>query len=147
MTQHELLRYVVGVCDRIGVDYFVTGSVAAGVYGEPRFTIDIDLVVDLRDEQVRPFHDAFPPDDFYVSIDAIQGALAHRTQFNILDQHSPLKVDVMVPAATDYSRERFRRARDRRPDDDYTAPRGVARRRDRDETGVLRGGRVGEAHS
>ena len=31
--------------ERLGVPYCVTGSVAASVYGEPRLTADIDLVV------------------------------------------------------------------------------------------------------
>ena len=34
------------------LDYMVTGSVAAIVYGEPRLTHDLDLVIDLNPQQI-----------------------------------------------------------------------------------------------
>ncbi len=43
----ELLRSLIGVLEKLELRYFVTGSVAAIYYGEPRFTNDIDVVVDL----------------------------------------------------------------------------------------------------
>ena len=36
MEQDDLLRYVVGVLERLGVDYLVTGSTATIYFGEPR---------------------------------------------------------------------------------------------------------------
>ena len=35
--------------ERLGVSYCITGSVAASVYGEPRLTADIDVVLVLRE--------------------------------------------------------------------------------------------------
>jgi hypothetical protein len=31
--------------ERLGIPYCITGSVAASVYGEPRLTADVDVVV------------------------------------------------------------------------------------------------------
>ncbi len=36
MTQDELLRYVVGILEKLKLRYFVTGSIASIYYGEPR---------------------------------------------------------------------------------------------------------------
>jgi hypothetical protein len=47
MEQSELLRYIVEALERIGLRYFVTGSIATIFFGEPRFTNDIDIVVEL----------------------------------------------------------------------------------------------------
>jgi hypothetical protein len=47
MEQSELLHFVVEALERIGLRYFVTGSMATIFFGEPRFTNDIDIVVDL----------------------------------------------------------------------------------------------------
>ena len=47
------------------IDYMVTGSVAAIVYGEPRLTHDLDLVVDLASDQIQPLLKAFASEDFY----------------------------------------------------------------------------------
>lgn len=43
----------------------VTGSVASMVYGEPRLTLDVDLVVELDVERVDELLDAFPESEFY----------------------------------------------------------------------------------
>jgi hypothetical protein len=47
MDPAELLHLVAGVCERLGLPYLVTGSTATIYYGEPRFTNDIDIVVQL----------------------------------------------------------------------------------------------------
>ena len=67
MEQSELLRFVVSVLERLNLPYFVTGSTVTIFYGEPRFTNDIDIVVDLPAAAVQEFCDQFPEDEFYVS--------------------------------------------------------------------------------
>jgi len=47
MEQSDLLRFMVSVLEKLGLRYFVTGSTASIFFGEPRFTNDIDIVVDL----------------------------------------------------------------------------------------------------
>ena len=54
MEQSELLRFVVSVLERLDVRYFVTGSTVTIFYEEPRFTNDIDIVVDLPAAAVFP---------------------------------------------------------------------------------------------
>jgi hypothetical protein len=44
MGPYELLEKIVDVLDQLGIQYLVTGSVAAMAYGEPRLTNDIDIV-------------------------------------------------------------------------------------------------------
>ncbi len=46
MDQAELLRYVIDVLEAQELNYMVVGSFASAVYGEPRLTHDIDIVVD-----------------------------------------------------------------------------------------------------
>ena len=38
---------IIGVFDELGVDYLVGGSIASSVFGEPRQTVDADLVARL----------------------------------------------------------------------------------------------------
>jgi hypothetical protein len=111
MEQFELLRYVAGVMDRLGLRYFVTGSVASALYGEPRFTNDIDVVVDLPASCVVAFCRAFPEDEFYVSEPAARQAVEQGSQFNVIHPGSGLKVDVIVGVDTAFNRSRFARVR------------------------------------
>lgn len=38
MEQSELLRFVAGSLEKLGIRYFVTGSMPTIFFGEPRFT-------------------------------------------------------------------------------------------------------------
>lgn len=80
-------------------------------YGEPRFTNDIDVVVDVPEEAVPDFCRQFPAPDFYVSQEAASEAVRRRSQFNIIQPGSGLKVDVIVPTPSEFNRTRFARAR------------------------------------
>ncbi len=66
MPEPDLIELFVARLNAIGAHYLVTGSVAATLYGEPRATHDIDLVVDLSAEHRATLATAFPADDFYV---------------------------------------------------------------------------------
>src|SRR5260370_14653227 len=96
MSQQELLRYVVTLLDKLGIDYMVTGSFASSMHGEARMTHDIDLVVALTRESAEKLFHAFPEREFYLSLQAIQEALEHRTMFNLLQAASGDKVDFWI---------------------------------------------------
>ena len=69
---YEVLDIVCTTLDRAGIGYAVAGGLAAGYWGEPRTTSDVDLVVavslDQIDEIKQVFVDdpafLFDPDDF-----------------------------------------------------------------------------------
>ena len=121
MTQDELLRFVVRVLDGLALRYFVTGSVAAIYYGEPRFTNDIDVVVDLPEARIPELCAAFPVEAFYLSEEAVRRAVGGHGTFIVIHPASGLKVDVMIPADTVFNRLRFSRVKNVRPAGDYEA--------------------------
>ena len=49
-----------------GIPYAVGGGVAAILYGEPRLTLDVDVLLDLRVTQIDRFLQEFPDAEFYV---------------------------------------------------------------------------------
>jgi hypothetical protein len=53
MPEPDLVKLFVQPLDQLDVRYLVSGSVAAMLYGEPRVTHDIDLVVFLGSAEVR----------------------------------------------------------------------------------------------
>ena len=70
MEQSDLLRKLAAELERLGISYLVTGSTATIAYGEPRLTNDIDVVVELRLDQLDAFCAAFPAPEYYFSKDA-----------------------------------------------------------------------------
>ena len=67
MEADELLRIAAEACDNLGLTYLVTGSIASIAYGEPRFTNDIDIVIDLGADEVDAFCNAFDEEEFYLN--------------------------------------------------------------------------------
>ncbi len=53
MEQIELIRHAALALDRLAVPYALVGSWGSGIYGEPRFTRDIDIVLDLNPAQLQ----------------------------------------------------------------------------------------------
>jgi hypothetical protein len=45
--------------------YMITGAAASIIYGEPRLTNDLDMVLDLKKGDVPGFTQAFPLEEFY----------------------------------------------------------------------------------
>lgn len=121
MEQHDLLRLLCRQLEDLGLRYFITGSTVTIFFGEPRFTNDIDVVVDLPPDAVATLCARFPAADFYVSEEAATQAVRSGTQFNIIHPGSGLKIDVMVPRPSDFNQSRFSRVRRVAAGDDWTA--------------------------
>ena len=109
MEPSELLTLLSRKLDELGICYLVTGSMATIAYGEPRFTNDIDVVTSLLIEDVTRFCEAFPMPDFYISQEAVEGAVRQRRQFNIIHPTSGLKIDCIIPKDDDFERSRQQR--------------------------------------
>ena len=111
MNQRELLEYVVSAFERLAIPHMVVGSFASYAYGEPRFTQDIDLVLDLPSGTIPAFCAAFPAPEFYLSEAAVRDAVRIRFQFNILHPTSGNKIDCMFPGANEWARTQLSRRR------------------------------------
>jgi hypothetical protein len=110
MGPSDLFRRLTETFERLQIPYLVTGLMATIAYGEPRFTNDIDDVADLRPGHVDAFCAAFPEPEFYCPRDSITDAVRRKFPFNILQPASGFKIDVMIPADTEFDRARLSRA-------------------------------------
>ena len=104
MRSYDLLQRIADFLERESVPYRVVGSMASIAYGEPRFTNDIDILVDLPLGKIDALCREFPDGDYYLSPEAARTAIARRHQFNILHFPSGLKIDLILVQDTDFSR-------------------------------------------
>jgi hypothetical protein len=96
MPEPDLIELFVRPLDRLQFRYLVTGSVASMLYGEPRVTHDVDLVVFLRAADIPRLPEACPLPEFYVppaEVLAAEAARATNGQFNVIHTTSGLKAD------------------------------------------------------
>lgn len=101
--------HVIGVLERLEIPYMVVGGFAAIFYGEPRLTIDVDIVVAMRPEHVPLFVAAFPIPDYYVSEEGIRDSLRRRYPFNVIEPGTGAKVDLVPLPADPFTRAAFQR--------------------------------------
>lgn len=109
MSQQDLLKRVVAVLERIGIDYMITGSIASSLQGEPRATHDLDVVVEVDDSAVPALLAAFPAPEFYHDDAAAREAVRDRTGFNVIETAEGDKVDFWLLTDEAYDQTRFGR--------------------------------------
>jgi len=111
MEPSDLLRYVAETLERIGADYLVTGSTVTIAFGEPRFTNDIDIIVDLKPQQVAKFCQSFPEEEFYINEQSVRDAVENKRQFNVIHPSSGMKVDFFIRKNSQFDDSRFARVK------------------------------------
>ena len=110
-SESELLgavSLVVRVFEAIRVDYFVGGSVASSIFGEPRQTLDADLVARILPPHAELLVERLGA-AFYADLSAIETAIQSQGSFNLIHLESMTKVDVFVHWRNAFARSQFKR--------------------------------------
>ncbi|MEZ5978752.1 MAG: hypothetical protein R3F34_11080 [Planctomycetota bacterium] len=113
MTSPDYVRALedfVGVLDGLGLRYVVGGSVAATIWGEPRFTADVDVAVEIGVDDVTGFVAALGG-GWYVDRELVADAVRRRASCNVIHLGTMVKVDVFVPPETGIHPNKWERAR------------------------------------
>lgn len=90
---------VVRQLDALHIPHTIGGSIASSFAGEPRSTVDIDIVVALEERHIAPLVAALSG-EFYINPDALRRAIRARSSTNLIHQATQLKVDLFVAGGT-----------------------------------------------
>ncbi|NJM38162.1 MAG: hypothetical protein HC845_10085 [Akkermansiaceae bacterium] len=99
MQDPDFITLFVAPLEAAGIQYMITGSVASSIYGEPRNTLDIALVVLLKQSQISQLPILYPQDHFYLppsDIIVIESRRESRGHFNIIHHKTGLKADIYL---------------------------------------------------
>ncbi len=99
---------VVRAFEVLGVDYLVGGSVASSVFGEPRQTVDADLVARILGRHAEPLMRQLSG-EFYANLSAILSAIQTQGCFNLIHLATMTKVDVFVRWRDPFAQSQFAR--------------------------------------
>lgn len=102
------LMKVTTLLEALDIPYAIGGSVASVAYGISRSTMDADLLVDLRPEDVEGLVQVLQG-SFYVDSQAIYSAIQHHSSFGLLHLDTMFKVDVFIPKRRPFDREQLSR--------------------------------------
>lgn len=109
--QEELLKKIADILGELNIPYAITGGIAVTVWGRPRFTADIDIIVELAPQKLDKLAEKLLRIDKVVYVDKfmMQRALERRGEFNFIHPASGLKVDFWVLKDEPFSKEQIRR--------------------------------------
>ncbi len=91
-----------------GIPFMIVGSIASITYSQPRFTNDVDIVIDPNSAQLSAWISQLG-DSFYASQEMAQEALRHRSMFNIIDLSTGMKVDLIIRKQRPFDIEQLQR--------------------------------------
>jgi hypothetical protein len=97
VDQQQTFGRVIDVLEAVGARYAIWGGWAVVAYGEPRFTMDMDILLDPFGLPGRMFVKRLQESNFQVDEVALFNALGGG-YFNVVHLPSQLKVDFFVPA-------------------------------------------------
>src|SRR3989338_4145717 len=109
MSQQELLKKVIQALEENRIEYMVTGSVASSLYGEPRSTHDIDMVVAINKTDAGRLTRVFHPGRFYLDEESILAAIENQDMFNLVDVAEGGKLDFFLLTNDPFDQSRFAR--------------------------------------
>lgn len=90
------LVFILRQIEEIPLEYMVTGSIAAILYGKPRLTHDMDLVVAFPSEKIPLFCKRFETEEFYCPpSETLRNEILRGDggQFNLIDNQTGFKID------------------------------------------------------
>jgi len=109
MSQQELLKKVIQALNQTKIQYMITGSAASSLHGEPRSTLDIDMVIAIQKSRVHELVKTFPPPDFYLNEDSILDAITRQSMFNLIELKGGDKIDFWILTNEPFDQSRFSR--------------------------------------
>ena len=91
-------RKIVELLQKQDLPFHLTGGIVSSLYGEPRSTMDVDVVVKIPMEQVGHAKRIVEllEKDFIVELDACLEAIEHGTLFQAIDRETYFKADIHV---------------------------------------------------
>ncbi|QQG45383.1 MAG: hypothetical protein HYW89_00380 [Candidatus Sungiibacteriota bacterium] len=111
MDFRELLGKVAEILERLRIPYAVTGGYAVSVWGKPRSTLDIDVIIELFEPQIGKLTAALRgiSEMSYVDERMVIRAFERKGEFNFIHVESGIKVDFWVSKKDEFSREELQR--------------------------------------
>ncbi len=115
MNQKDVFARVIDILNELKIPYMIVGSIASILYGKPRLTLDMDIIIDIKEEGIENFVSKFGS-NWYVDKEMIKDAIKKRFHFNIIHIPSANKIDFFLLQDDGYARGEFDRRESERFD-------------------------------
>lgn len=105
----DILYQFARILDELGIRYVVVGSFASSARGQPRATIDADIVAEVTRDHSRILAERLAG-DYYADEVAIHRAVLDRSMFNAIHLETMFKFDIYVADSHGFDEQQLLRA-------------------------------------
>lgn len=105
-----MINFLLKICTDLeneNIPYMLGGSLAMGFYTTQRTTLDIDMVIELKKEDVAKFVSIFQ--NAYCYEPSILEEIERKGLFNVIDFATGIKVDFFIKKTNEYDEMAFNR--------------------------------------
>ena len=105
----ETLQKIVNTLEEEQLAYMLVGGFAVSFYNRVRFTLDIDLIIQIHVHHIDKIITHFP--DWAGQLEGLKDSATKLKFFNIIDFETGIKLDFMLYQDSDYNWTAFERRR------------------------------------
>jgi hypothetical protein len=109
MSARDALVRITSALRAAGLEHMLAGSYASSLHGIPRTTQDFDILIDPDERSVRTLVARLVADDFYASESAAVDAVRRRAMFNVIDNVTGWKSDLVVLPRDEFAQSQWER--------------------------------------
>lgn len=109
----DLLVNIAKILRQLKIPYLITGGMAVLIWGRPRFTADIDIVLELKLQKKEDLIKALKRigKAGYIDEKAVEEALINKGEFNFIDGQTGIKIDFWILTNSNFDLSRLKRRR------------------------------------
>ncbi|MEG5140457.1 MULTISPECIES: hypothetical protein [unclassified Microcoleus] len=108
----HIARLLHPIFETLGISYYITGGVAASVYGDPRTTRDLDLVIELIRDNISQLVAALETAGFYCPPGSVEDIQQGRGMvLSVTHMTSVLNADIVLNSQTEFDHSKMARRR------------------------------------
>ena len=90
----DILLLICNFLNKKNIPYVVVGGIAVLFYGNPRTTMDIDMLIQLNENDIRNLIRFLERKDFFASENDLKNALKEKSHCTIADKLSMIRLDI-----------------------------------------------------
>ena len=102
------IRPVIKTLERLSIPYYIGGSIASSFFGIARATMDVDIIADIKENQIRNLKKSLEK-DYYIDENMIREAIQKTSSFNIIHLATIIKIDIFIPKKDSFQYQVFKR--------------------------------------
>jgi len=90
----EVIKRVCSYLNKENIEYVLVGGLAVIMYGEPRMTMNLDIVLKIPEDKIEGLVEFLKKEDFFADKEDIKMAFDEKSHCTVQDKKSMIRLDI-----------------------------------------------------